>query len=62
MHRTPVPIMRRHSLDILVINDGKNVRAVQYGEMWRMQLVLLGLGLHGIREKHAHPQHHFRLH
>ena len=25
-------------LDILVINDGKKVRAVQYGEMWRMQL------------------------
>jgi len=25
-------------LEILVINDGKTVRAVQYGEMWRMQL------------------------
>jgi len=25
-------------LEILVFNDGKNVRAVQYGEMWRMQL------------------------
>lgn len=25
-------------LEILVINDGKKVRAVQYGEMWRMQL------------------------
>ena len=25
-------------LEILVINDGKTVRAVQYGQMWRMQL------------------------
>lgn len=25
-------------LEILVVNDGKTVRAVQYGEMWRMQL------------------------
>ena len=25
-------------LEILVVNDGKQVRAVQYGEMWRMQL------------------------
>jgi hypothetical protein len=25
-------------LEILVVNDGKNVRAVQYGQMWRMQL------------------------
>jgi len=25
-------------IEILVTNDGKNVRAVQYGEMWRMQL------------------------
>src|SRR4030066_72669 len=25
-------------LEILVINEGKTVRAVQYGEMWRMQL------------------------
>ncbi len=25
-------------LEILVVNDGRQVRAVQYGEMWRMQL------------------------
>jgi len=25
-------------LAVLVINDGKNVKVVQYGEMWRMQL------------------------
>jgi len=25
-------------LEVLVINDGKNTRVVQYGEMWRMQL------------------------
>jgi hypothetical protein len=25
-------------LEVLVINDGKTVRVVQYGEMWRMQL------------------------
>ena len=25
-------------LEILVVNDGKTVRAIQYGEMWRMQL------------------------
>ena len=25
-------------LEVLVINDGKNVKVVQYGEMWRMQL------------------------
>ena len=25
-------------LEVLVINDGKDVRVVQYGEMWRMQL------------------------
>jgi hypothetical protein len=25
-------------LEVLVINDGKKVRVVQYGEMWRMQL------------------------
>jgi len=25
-------------LEVLVINDGKSVRVVQYGEMWRMQL------------------------
>jgi hypothetical protein len=25
-------------MEVLVINDGKNVKVVQYGEMWRMQL------------------------
>jgi hypothetical protein len=31
-HATALP------LEVLVINDGKNVHVVQYGEMWRMQL------------------------